>query len=44
MPSKESIKARENVQATWADINQDNLWEASGFTEKDGNADTAEAS
>lgn len=44
MSSKENIKAREKVQATWADIKQDNLWEASRFTEKDENADTAKAS
>lgn len=44
MSSKDNIKARENVQATWTDIKQHNLWEASGFTEKDGNADTAKAS
>lgn len=32
------------MQAARADIKQDNLWEASRFTEKDGNADSAKAS
>jgi len=44
MGSKSNIETREKVHATWADIKQDNLWEASCFTEKDETADVAKAS
>lgn len=44
MNSKQNIKARGKVQATWVNFKQSNLWEASCFTEKGENADIAKAS